>query len=113
MEKINLEKYNIELIFEEQYTDFKTFYVNNKSEIFLNTVNLFKNFKNNIDDELSILIKWNINDIYVKTIIKYNKNSIDLLNYLILPYFEDIEEYEICSEIKTLYNELCVLTITD
>lgn len=100
---------NVKLVFEKEYSNYKEFYQNNKTEIYTEIIKLFYLMKNDIENEYTISICWNVNDFEINTDIKYNKLSIDQLNYLILPHFEKIEEYERCSEIKKLYNDLCLI----
>lgn len=105
--KSNDKQYDVILNIENEYDSFLEFYTDNKKNIFLNFIELFKQMNNIHNKNLfSLCINWKINDLVMSTDFTYDKTCIYMLNDIILPFFEDLEEYETCSDILNLYNQL-------
>lgn len=94
------------LKFTKKYNDFIDFYGENKVTIYQNIIKLFKTFKNTQKTNLELNISVKIKDLDFETKLEFSRNDVNMLISDLLPYFENIEEYEICDEIKSLYNDL-------
>jgi len=88
------------------YTDFKDFYDINKEMIYRSIIEIFTEFKNGNDDDLSLYISAKIRGLDWETEFNFNRNDTIVLKRDIIPYFENIEDYETCSEIISLYKNL-------
>lgn len=94
------------LDFDGRYEDFNDFYGENKKEIYKSIIEIFTEFKNGNNDNLSLYISAKIRGLDWETEFNFNKNDTIVLKRDIIPYFENIEDYETCSEIINLYRDL-------
>lgn len=95
-----------ELSFKKKYKSYSDFHAENKEIIYRTIIDLFKEFGVVRNKSLSFLISANIENIEWKTELSFNRNEIFLLKKDVMPYFEDIEDYETCSEIISLTKNL-------
>ena len=101
------DKHDIELTIDKTYSNFEDFYSENKYGIFVGFLELFYEMENIPEQDMfSLIINWKINDSNVHTEYQYDRSAINMLTDFLLPYFEQLEEYEMCSEIKELYTRL-------
>mgnify|MGYP000957225208 CR=1 FL=1 len=85
----------------KNYHSFSEFYNNEQHNIYLKLVETFEfSLKENIGKKLIVIAK--INNITFDTTFEINKNNIDLLESIINPYFEKLNEFEICIRIRNL-----------
>jgi len=89
-----------------KYQDFTDFYDTNKKPIYENIVEVFKGFQENKKRVLSLYIQAIIQGMEWDTEFKFNRNETIVLTRDVLPFFEEIEDYEKCQEIKNLYESL-------
>lgn len=89
-----------------KYQDFTDFYDTNKKSIYENIVEVFKGFQENKKRVLSLYIQAIIQGMEWDTEFKFNRNETIVLTRDVLPFFEEIEDYEKCQEIKNLYESL-------
>jgi hypothetical protein len=89
-----------------KYQDFTDFYDVNKKSIYENIVEVFKGFQENKKRVLSLYIQALIQGMEWDTEFKFNRAETIVLTRDVLPYFEEIEDYEKCQEIKNLYESL-------
>jgi hypothetical protein len=89
-----------------KYQDFTDFYDTNKKSIYENIVEVFKGFQGNKKRVLSLYIQAIIQGMEWDTEFKFNRNETIVLTRDVIPYFEDIEDYEKCQEIKNLFEDL-------
>lgn len=86
------------------YKDFNEFYDQNKVKIYNEIIEIFKEFLNTKEIELSLKIEAIIKGINWNSDFTFNlMNDVRLLMSDILPYYIENEMYEKCSEIKKLY----------
>jgi hypothetical protein len=95
-----------ELIFSEKYKSYTEFHLKNKEEIYKSIVELFKNFIDTKNKTQSIIISATIENIEWTTELIFNKKEFNVLKNDIMPYFEDNEDYEMCSEIINVTKNL-------
>lgn len=91
------------------HKDFKDFYYSNKSLIYEKVFDLFKSLKRNDKNHIVLVISSKINALQWETELKFSKEQKDILINELIPYFESIENYEICAEIHALYGKIGVM----
>ena len=101
--KTNLFK---ELKFKGKYQDFKDFYDENKETIYRSIIELFKEFTKSRKKNLTLYISAKIQGLEWDTEFNFNKRESFILKRDLMPYFEDIEDYETCSDLISLHKEL-------
>ena len=89
-----------------KYKDFTDFYDINKKSIYENIIEVFKGFENNKKKILSLYIQAIIQGLEWDCEFKFNRNETIVLTRDVLPFFEEIEDYEKCQEIINLYESL-------
>jgi hypothetical protein len=90
----------------KNYDDFSDFYDDNKEIIYKSIIEIFKEFKNTRKRKLSLYVVAKINDINWDTEFNFTKNDTIVLKRDVMPYFEQIEDYATCCEIRDLHNVL-------
>jgi|APCry1669189369_1035219.scaffolds.fasta_scaffold00172_11 hypothetical protein len=88
------------------YQDFTDFYDINKNKIYNAMFDVFEGFRTTTENDLTLYISAIIKGLEWDTVFKFNRKEVSVLMRDILPYFESIENYEKCAEIKNLYLEL-------
>lgn len=94
------------LVIKESYKDFSSFYNQNKELIYKTIVNLFNSLKRKDKSNIVLVLSAKINGLQWETELKFNRKESIVLVRDILPFFENNEDYEFCSEITTLYNKI-------
>ena len=89
-----------------KYEDFSDFYDINKKSIYENILEVFYGFKDNKKRILTLYIQAIIQGLEWDTEFKFHKKESIILKRDLIPYFEEIEDYETCIEINNLYKEL-------
>lgn len=90
-----------------KYEDFTDFYAINKRPIYENIIEVFKGFTGDSKKRvLTLYIQAIIQGLEWDTEFKFNKSDTIVLLRDVIPYFEEIEEYEICEDVKKLHEEL-------
>lgn len=98
----------IDLVFNEHYEDFKDFYDENKEKIYKSILEVFKGFTKSKKKFLTLHLSAKIKDLDWDTEFKFSRNETIVLKRDLMPYFEEVEDYETCNEIKNLYKEMSV-----
>jgi hypothetical protein len=94
------------IYFKGRYKDFSDFYDEAKRPIYEAIIEVFKGFKDSNKRVLSLYLTALIQGLEWDSEFKFNRNETIVLTRDILPFFEGIEDYEKCAEIKNLYEEL-------
>lgn len=94
------------LILEGNYEQFGDFYNSNKGLIYRSLVETYKEFKKTDEKILTLYVVGKIHGLDFDTEFELDRTNVKSLKRDIIPYFEEIEDYETCNEIKSLYNEL-------
>lgn len=89
-----------------KYNSFPQFYDQNKEMIYRTIVDVFEAFKTKKNANLLLVVSAKIEDIAWKTEFNFNRKESIILKRDIMPYFEEIEDYETCERIKNLHKEL-------
>lgn len=89
-----------------KYKGFSDFYDENKILIYKNIIDLFASFKDKTKNKLVLTISATIKGFDWETDMRFNRKDMIVLIRDIIPYFENIEDYETCNEIKILYGEI-------
>lgn len=95
----------IDLVFENNYEDFKDFYDENKNLIYKSILEIFKGFTKTRKKSLTLHLSAKIKEYDWDTEFNFSRNEIIVLKRDLMPYFEEIEDYETCNEIKNLYRQ--------
>ena len=95
-----------ELIINGLYSEFSDFYDHNKELIYKSIIDLFNDFKKTKKNTLQLHISSVIQGLEWDTEFNFTKEDSIVLKRDIMPYFEDIEDYEMCDNILKLYKEL-------
>ena len=92
-----------------QYEDFTDFYTINKRPIYENIIEVFKGFTGDSKKRvLTLYLQAIIHGLEWDTEFKFNKTDTIVLTRDVIPYFEQIEEYEICDDVRKLFEELTI-----
>lgn len=89
-----------------KFKDFTDFYDDNKETIYKSILDVFKEFKKTNEKTLTLYISAKISGLSWDTEFNFNKEEAIVLKRDLMPFFEDIEDYETCNEIKNLYKDL-------
>jgi hypothetical protein len=89
-----------------KYQDFKDFYDENKGTIYKSIIEIYTEFKKSKKQKLTLNISAEIKGLEWDTEFNFDRSETFVLKRDVLPYFEEIEDYETCKEILNLHNEL-------
>jgi hypothetical protein len=95
-----------ELKIKGRYNEFKDFYDTNKGLIYKSIIEVFHEFKKTRKKSLSLNISAKIKGLEWDTEFNFSRNETIVLKRDVMPFFEEIEDYETCSEILNLHKEL-------
>jgi hypothetical protein len=95
-----------ELIINGVYKDWKSFYEPNKEDIYKSIIEIFEEFKNTRKKSLVLKLSAKFRDSDWNTEFEFHRNETIVLKRDILPYFEENEDYEICSQVLNIHKEL-------
>lgn len=88
------------------YNNYDDFHDINKNLIYTTIVEVFKGFTNQNKLVLSLYIQAIISGFEYDKEYKFKIKDTDMLTKTLLPYFEEIEDYEKCGEIMEILNNL-------
>jgi hypothetical protein len=98
------QKYFKELKLEGKYKDFTDFYDENKETIYKSIIDVFKEFKETKKTKLTLNISAKIKGLEWDTEFNFDRSETIVLKRDVMPYFEEIEDYETCGEVLKLYD---------
>ena len=93
------------LIFNTLYKNYDHFYSEAKPEIYKSIFELFKEFRDKRKARVSLSISAMIREEKWDTELIFNRDEHIVLKRDLMPFFEDMEEFELCGEIDSLYKE--------
>lgn len=88
------------------FEDFTDFYNSNIETIYNEIIECFKEFKDPSIQRVRLLVKAQIQSLEWDTDFKFNRFELEILQRDLLPYYEENELFEKCTEIRDLYNNL-------
>lgn len=88
------------------YKDFTDFYGKNKETIYRSILNLFVELKTTTKDSLTLMVTAKIKGLEWDTDFTFSKKDAKSLIRDVMPFFEQNEDYETCSEIIKLHKDL-------
>ncbi len=91
---------------DESYKDFNDFYGKNKDTIYRAILELFKELPNTRKKSLTLMVTAKIRGLEWDTEFTFSKDDAKMLIRDVMPYFEQSEDYETCSEIINLHKSL-------
>ncbi len=94
------------LVLKGKYEEFSDFYDTNKETIYKSIIELFKEFKTTKKGLLTLHLWAKIGGLEWDTEFTFSKEESIVLTRDILPYFEEIEDFETCQQILDLKKEL-------
>jgi hypothetical protein len=95
-----------ELKIEGNYKEFNDFYDVNKELIYKSIIDLFHEFKKTRKRTLTLYVSAKIKGLEWDTEFNFTKNESFVLKRDLMPFFENNEDYETCSEIISLTRDL-------
>jgi len=90
----------------KSYSDFQTFYQENKDTIYKGIISLYEQFGRTKNQNLKIVVKSIIVDYKWDANLIFEKSDTKALMTFILPYYENNEEFETCAHIMKIYKKL-------
>jgi hypothetical protein len=87
----------------KKYRDFKQLYDTNKGQIYEGVLQIYNELKISRKRSLTLLVSTDIGPLSWDTEFIFKKDEYDILIDQLIPYYEELEEYERCAEIKSLY----------
>jgi len=100
----NLEISGNTLKFNKNYDNYDTFLDETRNPIYKAILREFKKLKE--DDQVRVNVIGNIDKTEWSSKFEFTKSNLDILTTVINPYFENLEEYELCNETMKLFSEL-------
>lgn len=94
------------LIFKKKFKSYNHFHTENREKIYKSIVDLFQEFQFVKNKTLTVSISANIENIEWSTELTFNRDEFHILKKDVMPYFEDIEDYETCSKIVSITKSL-------
>ena len=95
-----------ELVFRKKFKSYHDFHDENREKIYKSIIELFSEFQNTKNKTLSLTINAKIENIEWSTELIFNRNEVHILKKDLMGYFEEIEDYETCSQIISLSKTL-------
>jgi len=89
-----------------KYDGFDDFYNENKEVIYKSIIEVFKEFKTTRKKTLTLYVTAKIRGLEWDTEFNFKKEDTIVLKRDVMPYFEEIEDYNTCCEIRDLQKEL-------
>ena len=87
----------------QQYKNFKHLYDTNKEDIYRGVVQIYEELKSSRKRSLMLLVTTDVGPLSWDTEFIFKKEEYEILVDQILPYYEEIEDYETCAKIKKLH----------
>lgn len=106
--KVRKKKPFITLHIDGEYDGWKDFYEPNKEMIYKSIISIYEEFKNTRKKTLSLRLTTQFKHADWDTDIEFQRDETIVLKRDILPFFEDSEDYEICSKVINLHKELTI-----
>ncbi len=88
------------------YKDFNDFYGKNKEIIYRSIIDLFVELKTTSKESLTLMVTAKIRGLEWDTDFTFSKKDAKSLIRDVMPFFEQNEDYETCSEIIKLHKDL-------
>jgi hypothetical protein len=94
------------LSFDNDYSSYHEFAEDTRTDIYKSIYEIFNKLKESKDNELKLVISAKIEGLEWNTDLNFTKNDKIVIKRDLLPYFEKNEDYEMCMNLKNLYEEL-------
>jgi hypothetical protein len=92
------------LIIETEYADFGTFMEETRDPVYRTILEAFKELLKK--DRVNVIVQASVDNAEFESDLEFTRNSINLLDEIVIPYFESIEDYETCNEVLKLQKKL-------
>jgi len=90
------------------FNDFTDFYDGNKEVIYKNILDLFELLRTTRKKKLTLSVVAKIRGLEWDTDFTFSKDDKETLLRDVMPYFEQVEDYEVCSKIIKLHKDLTI-----
>jgi hypothetical protein len=97
---------SVALVIENNYPNFQEFYKNEKRQIYSKIIDVYEDILKGNKNTQKLVVIGKIEGCTFDTDFEINKDNQYLLTDVLIPYFEKIEEYEICKKILKIHSEL-------
>lgn len=94
----------VPLIIEENYSTFQDFYQKEKPTIYKKIAEIFEDSVRQ-DIEMKLIVLAKVNGSVFDTTFLISKDNESLITEKVIPYLEEIEEYEICGRLLKVRSE--------
>ena len=102
--KVNYERKGFEIFFKDHFVNYKTFMDVSRDPIYRTILDAFMELKEK--ESVWVNVKATVLDTEFASELEFTKSNVDILTDVINPYFEGIEDYESCSEVMKILDEL-------
>ena len=97
---------NEKLTLSKNYPDFDSFYYESKETIYRKLIDAFEKVNIPENKTTNLTVVGNIQGKPFNSKFIIEKSNLGLLMSVLIPFFEDMEDYETCSKIVKLYDSL-------
>ena len=94
------------IILEKKYGDFNTCFKESKDKIYRKMLDIYEKTKDTESNNSNLCVIATIDDCAFSTNFSINKRSSEQIISVIIPYMEEIEDYETCDRALKLYNQI-------
>lgn len=94
------------LSFKNDYQSYHEFAEDTRTDIYNTIYIIFQKLKTDKEKEMKLIISAKIEGIDWSTDLNFTKHDTIVIKRDLIPYFEQKEDYEMCSNLKELYTEL-------
>ena len=94
------------IIIEKKYVDFNTCFMESKDKIYRKMLDTYEEIKDTENHDSNLCVIATIDDCPFSTNFPINKHSSQQIIGVIIPYMEEIEDYETCDRALKLYQRI-------
>jgi len=102
--EINFVKSGLTISFTDHFTDYGTFMEVSRDPIYRTILSAFKELKKK--EKVAINVSAHVDNTEFESELEFTKLNLDILTDVVNPYFEEIEDYEMCAKVMEVLSEL-------
>lgn len=88
------------------YEDFGSFMDETRDPVYRTIFSAFKELMEKKTPTVTVTVRAHVDNMDVESVLEFSKENSNMLTEIILPYFESVEEYEMCSEVLKIHKKL-------
>ena len=92
--------------FDTVYESFPDFIISTKDPLYKEIIKAFKKLEKS--ESITLNVQANVDERIFNTLLEYDKLGANILIDVILPFYVECEEYEVCADIMKVYNSLTI-----